>query len=264
MFEYNRVNMDAVKEFSKKYYDDLTAPMDDMWEHGIIPKGDYYEIVSDKRIGYFVLDNNSALLQFYVRKTYGDVLSQVFKDCLKNYSIEHALVSTYDPIFLSLCMEESRNIEINSILYRGINTGIIKKPLDAIEAIYAHESDFDAVIKYHEDKVDITGEWLLEYCRNLISKGGLVLYKIGADIIGTGEMRVSISSPEFCNVGMTVDKDLRRKGIGSYILSDIKVMANEKSLKVICSTSIDNVASQKTILKSGFFPYNRILDVQFK
>lgn len=263
MFEYNKVNIETVKGLSEKYYDNLTAPMDDMWEHGIIPKGDYYEIVNGQRIGYFVLDNNHAMLQFYIKKASRQILGQVFKHILETFHVEHALVSTYDPIFLSLCIEESQTIEINSILYRGINTETIEKPLASIEVTNAVAEDFDSVIKYHEEKVDISGEWLIEYCKNLIGNNGLFLYKSDNEIIGTGEIRVSLSSPAYCNVGMTVAKDYRNKGIGSFILSDLKVNAQSRELKVICSTSIDNIASQKTILKSGFFPYNRILDVRF-
>jgi len=263
MFSYNKVSSKDVEDMRMKYYKNLTAPMDDMWEHGIIPKGDYYEIVHEHRIGYFVLDDKKAILQFYLEHESRYNLDTIFQDVLKKFNIEHALVSTYDPIFLSLCMEESKGVEINSILYRGINTELVAKPIETMVSLYAVQEDFQRVIDYHEQKAGFHGVWLREYCKNLILKRELILYMIGDEIIGTGEMRHSLSSPEYCNVGMTVASDYRRKGIGSYILSDLKELAKQAELKVICSTSSDNIASQKTILKSGFFPYNRILDVRF-
>ena len=72
------------------------------------------------------------------------------------------------------------------------------------------------------------------------------------------------SAEGFANVGMTVSADYRRRGLGRYILTTMRRLANEKELKAICSTDNNNTASYNTNLKSGFVCYHRIEERSFQ
>ncbi len=246
------------------YYKNVIAPMDDMWELGIIPKGDFYTIVNGNILGYFVVDADNNLLQFFFKEECASEASNIFEFIKKRKMINKAFVSTYEPRYLSLCLDKNDGVDINSMLYTEMKAIEVKKPLESIVAELAKIEDLDEILAYHKDKVGIDGDWLIEYCKKLIPEQGLILFKVRNEIIGTGEMRPSYSSESYANLGMTVSKIYRNKNIGTYILSQMRILANKKGLVAICSTTKENIASQKAIEKSGFYPYHRVLTIKLK
>lgn len=237
--------------------------MDDMWESDIIPKGDFYTIEKEYVLGYFVVDVNNNLLQFFIKEEYESKAESVFDYVKKQKKLCKAFVSTYEPRYLSLCLDDNDGVEINSFVYTQTKAIEFKKPLESIISKLAVIEDLDEILAYNKDKVDIDGDWIIDYYNNLISNRGLILYRIKNEIVRTGEMRPSQSSKSYANLGMSVSKDYRKKNMGAYILTQMRILANKNGLKAICSTSKENIASQRTIEKSGFYPYHRILTVKW-
>ncbi|WP_342305207.1 GNAT family N-acetyltransferase [Methanolobus sp. ZRKC5] len=259
MFQINKIDKESIKELTDAYYTNITAPMDDMWESGIIPDGDFYTIEREDVLGYFVVDADNTLMQFFIKGEYENEAPNIFEFIKDQKKINKAFVSTYEPRYLSLCLDKNYGVEINSILYTEMKAVEFKKPLESISSEFAKMEELDETLAYFKDKVGIEGDWLVAYLKYVISDQRIVLFKVGNEIIGTGEMRPSHSSESYANIGVTVSKDYRKKNIGTYILSHMRILANEKGLKAICSTTIDNIASQRTIEKSGFGSYHRIL-----
>ena len=264
MYNVKKIDKECIKKMRDSYYKNVTAPMDDMWELGIIGKGDFYTIEKEAVLGYFVVDADNNLLQFFLKEEYEKCALNIFEFIKKKKEINQAFVSTYEPRYLSLCLDKNDGVEINSMLYTQMKTIEFKNPLKGISSELAKKENLDEILVYHREKVDIEGDWLIEYCKTLIAYNGLILFKIGNKIIGTGEMRPSYSSKSYANIGMTVSKNYRKQSIGTYILTQMRILANKKGLKAICSTSKENIASQRTIEKSGFYPYHRVLTVKLR
>lgn len=262
MYKIKKVKKQSIVEMTELYHQYVTAPMDDMWELGIIANGDFYTIAKENAIGYFVVDTDNTLLQFFIKGEYECDETGAFRFILREKRIHQAYVSTYEPKYLMLCLDNNNDIKINSFLYAEKNLLEFKKPLNAIHSELAQMEHLDKIIVYNRTKAGVDGDWLVGYCKELITKQGLMLYKIGNEIIGTGEIRPDHRGKPYANIGMTVSKDYRRQDIGTYILSQMRILANKKDLKAICSTTKENIASQHTILKSGFLPYHRILTVK--
>lgn len=119
-------------------------------------------------------------------------------------------------------------------------------PFDGIKISLAIMDEFDQVISYFAE-IGMTGEWLMSYLTERITKSELVLFRYNGKIIGTGESRPSISSKDYANIGMTVSTDYRRRGLGTYIISQIRKMTNENGYKAICSTDKTNIGCTLTI-----------------
>lgn len=262
MYNIKKVNMEDVRYMNDNYYKYISAPMDDMWELGIIAKGNYY-LIGDN-IGYFVLGNENALLQFHIEASHLNLSRDLFLDILDKFDITNAFVSTYEPMYLALCLDNSISVKTEAYLYIENENVVIEKPMKELESSVATLADLKDIVRYHKDKVDIEGDWLQGYLEMLISNKSLMLYKINGDMVGTGEMRESAKNKNFANLGMTVSKDYRKKSVGSYILSSIRVIANDKGLETICGTDVRNEASQRTIMKCGYYPYHRVLKIVFK
>jgi len=243
------------------YYKNLTAPMDDMWEEGYFPACDYYIIKSDINCGYFALDNEGVLLVFHVEdKKTADV---IFDYIMTHKNIQKAYVSTYDPIFYSQCLRYKSSISVNTLLYKQSKKISMPAPFDNIVVIHADKTELDNTARFFREKVDINGDWIEPYLAKLIHNDGLILFKYNDHIIGTGGIRPSISSKGYANIGMTVSKDYRKRGLASYIICTITEICNKNNYQTICSTTNDNIGSQKTLTKCGYESYHHIYTVYF-
>lgn len=135
-------------------------------------------------------------------------------------------------------------------------------PFDGIVMEKPNIENLNEILSYFEG-IGMTGDWLIYYMTQRINESGIMLFRYYGEIIGTGEVRPSISSDGYANIGMTVAANYRRRGLGSYILSSIRRITNERGYKAVCSTSNDNVASFNTITKSGFVCYHIINKIIF-
>ncbi|MCK8061172.1 MULTISPECIES: GNAT family N-acetyltransferase [unclassified Fusibacter] len=244
-----------------EYYKALTAPLDDMWELGIIAKANYFKMVGDEVFGYLVLDDQKSLLQFYVCPEFINCSSELFNEARMRLGFEKAYACTYEPWYLSICLDRATQVTVNSIMYEdALKENQLVMP-DGLSEVLALSSDLDAALTYTDQKVEIAGDWLIPYYDMLVDSKGLYLYYMQDEIVGTGEIRQSKTSHQTANLGMTVSKDHRKKGLGTLILSRMKALAYERGLAPVCSTSIDNVGSQNTIMKAGFTARNRVLEI---
>ena len=117
MYTIVKTQKEHLEEYRKDYFDDVIAPMDDMWELGIIAKGDFYEIFADVSVGYFVVCSENTLLQLYIKKEYRCDGKHIIKNIINKKEIKKANVSTYEPYYLSLVLDLNKNVTINALLY---------------------------------------------------------------------------------------------------------------------------------------------------
>jgi len=256
----NRTTRDNIIKFQNQYYQHILVPIDDYWEDGIIAKGTYYEIISQKPIGYLVVDDDKVLLQFYLYSS-REKTSEVFKFCIKTLQITDAIANTYEPDYLNLCLDQSNHHEIIALFYKDDCDISVNKPLPNLIEKVAELDDLDAAIIYSEVQ-GAPAEWLKIYYYHLIQKKSLYLYLLDNKIIASGELRPSKTSRNAANIGMTVSSQYRKLGLGSYILYRMKTLSKDMDLTPVCGTDVDNIASQKTILKCGFYPYHRALKIK--
>ncbi|MCM1990730.1 GNAT family N-acetyltransferase [Oceanirhabdus seepicola] len=263
--EIKRTTKEEINKTIQKYYEYLVEPMDDMWEKAIIGVSDYYRIIfQNNDAGYFCLDKDNVLLQFFIKDEFIGKSKEIFKYILEKYNIEKGYVNTIDTRNLPLFLDFNNEICTDTYLYKD-NCCIDRiNPIENIEIRIASNKQVEKVLEYHEDSLNMTGSWLKPYCIDIISKGELFLFTVDNEIIGTGERRISESKKEYANLGVTVSKKYRRKGLGSYILSYLKKDCYKHELRPICSTTMKNIGSQKAIENSGFYAYHRILEVMFK
>lgn len=263
MITINKVYRDSISSLIEKYNNKITVPFDDMWENMVLPSGSCYEIKETELIGYFIVDENDTLLQFYVDDNCRNRITEIFEFVLKEQNIKSAFVGTFESQYLALCLDKNAKVTIDTFLYKELKSTEIQVPVEAINIEQASINDYAAILEFCENKVGLSGDWMKPYYQNLLPQGSVYLFKIGDEIIGVGELRPSNSSIEFANLGMMVSKDFRKQNIGTYIMNQMKLRANKKGLIGICSTTFDNIASQKAIQKSGFYAYHRILKVEF-
>lgn len=258
MYNYVQVKTNQIYPFINGYYETLLAPMDDMWEDSILPKSTYYRIDEEETIGFFAIDDENIMTQFYITDLKHE---DVFIDILKYFHIKKAYVSTYDPIFKAVSDKFKLAAVSHTLLFKQVHEPI-KENTFSIESHVAMIHELEEVINYYE-RNDLGGAWLPAYIQTLIDNETLILFKKDNQIIASGEYRVSQSNRVFANIGMSVDSNHRSRGIGSYVLAYMRDHCNLKGYETICSTSADNKASKKCIEACGFVNYHTIYDVWF-
>jgi hypothetical protein len=249
MIHTTKIDKSEVGELTKNYYTNIDTPLDDMWENAIIPSADFYTISDEHIIGYFAVDATNTMLQFHLKDGFKHLYANAFEQVLEKHKIISALVATYEPEYLSLCLDNSMKSKLDTILYHQDGSIDITLPMKGLSMDIATIAQLDEVIAFCTNKVGMEGEWMRHYFKAILPKNSVYLFKYNGNIVGAGEMRPSESSPVYANVGVMVSKKFRGKNLGSYILSQMKMVANAKGLKTICSTTVDNIASQKAILK---------------
>ena len=129
--------------------------------------------------------------------------------------------------------------------------------------VEADELSRIAEIQRHSLDAD-PGEWLDGYLENLIARKELYALRENGEILATGEIRVSDSQPPFADLGVITRRQFRGRGVAAYLLGRLADQCLERKLRPICSTTVDNIASQRAIAKAGFLARHRLLEVQLR
>lgn len=240
---------DTIKTYRKEWYKSLIGPLDGMWESLHIPSAATHLIqLKKKEIGYCCIDKDKSLLQLYLNKSNRHLTADAVKALIEADKITSALMSSIEIVSFNACLCHASRLEKDTYnyVYAAQNANIpqlelraaTSKDIDAAKAFFKSAADFDDHFGYGE---------------NLINRKELFLYEEGGSILASGECRLSDTQPQYADLGMIVQKSQRGKGLGTKMLNTLASLAESKKRIPICSTTVDNIGSQKAIAKAGFF-----------
>jgi RimJ/RimL family protein N-acetyltransferase len=87
------------------------------------------------------------------------------------------------------------------------------------------------------------GEWQLELDGTAVGKGGLLFHY----------------NPPYGDVWMDVAEPHRRRGLGAWLVQELKRECHELGAVLAARCSPDNLASRQTLQKAGFVPRGHVL-----
>ncbi len=241
------------------------VPVDGMWEAFATMSRHWVIRSAGKRAGYFCVDDDGQLLQFYLEEPFEQHAAEFFAAVVARDEVEGAMVSTADPLFLGLCLDLHQQVRVHTYLYQDHHHGesafaeAAEASLDVVEA-----GELATIVELQRDSLDQDlGDWLVGYLENLIARRELYALRLGGEIAGTGEARVSDSQPPFVDLGVITMRRHRGRGVASHVLWRLKQLCYDRELVPICSTTVDNVAARRAIARAGFVSRHRILEVAF-
>jgi len=265
MLEFHKIeSADEKHDLNECYIKSLVAPMDGMWQT-IIANSDYRKITHNgQEVGYFCSDSDMRLLRLEIFNEFKNEAHFIFSMILDNWGITSAITSTVEPFYLSLCLDFQKQISINSYLFRDHKT--IQASLSEFDDLVFRLADkrkLDELECFYRENVGGEGSWIRKFLEQRISLKELFVLIGNQTLLGTGECIVSRKHPPYADVGMVVSKAYRGKGIGTYLLSELKFYCESVDLEPICSCTKENIASRRAIQKAGFISGHRILDITF-
>ena len=125
MMQIKPVNgSERLSELKRQYVEQKTAPLDGMWLCGFAPMATHYGFFEgDELVGFFCLNDDGYLLQFYVCPSCGDESAELFETILNSGGspfgkINGAFASTAEPQYLSLCLDSFPVFNVNALMYQ--------------------------------------------------------------------------------------------------------------------------------------------------
>jgi len=253
---------EEIINYRKQLYKGFTAPLDGMWEALFIANSNSYLIKNEmEEIGYCCIDQDKSLNQLFLKDSHRYLMKTIVAELINTNMIVSAHLNSIALTLFNTCLLFSKSIEANTINYTFSSEQEKIVNTDILNLNKASNNDGDRIRAFFKEEIGFDDSF--GYTDNLIKRGEIYVVEEGDEIIATGECRLSDSQPKYADVGMVVKKTGRKKGLGTKMLSELINIALEKKRKPICSTTIDNIASQKAIERAGFYNSHTIFKIDF-
>ena len=248
--------------YRKQLYTSFIAPLDGMWEVLYIANATCYLIKRDgEEIGYCCIDEDKSLNQIFLIATHQYLMNAVVAELINTSMIVSAHLSSIAPTSFNTCLFFAKSIQANTINYAFSSAQEKRVGTEILNLNTASIHDGDKIRDFFKKEIDFDDSF--GYTDNLIQRGEIYVVEEGNEIIATGECRLSDSQPKYADIGMVVKQNNRKKGLGTNVLSELVKISKEKKRIPICSTTVENVASQKAIERAGFYNSHTIFKIDF-
>ncbi len=233
-----------------------------MWERAVIAHAVWWEIRDHQQhAGHFCIDSNNYLLRFHLVDPYLGRAQEIFRWILATYDIQHAIASTIEPLYFSLCLDVQERMTPHSYLFRDSARGEPAPDFGENTFRSAAQSEFDDLAHFYRANTEGSGEWIEDFLHEHLDRGELYVVHDRQTLVATGECIPSQQQPPYADLGMVVGRSHRGRGLGSLMLRQLKQRCYEAGWKPICSCAADNLASKKAIEKAGFISDQRMVTV---
>lgn len=97
-----------------------------MWHFGFVPMSTHYGFYEDNDlVGYCCINDDGYMLQFYLSQAAEIQAKDLFTLIAEQNStvigsIKGAFVSTAEPAYLSLCLDNSSSFKVNALMYQQV------------------------------------------------------------------------------------------------------------------------------------------------
>lgn len=265
----NIESFDELSELKKEYFKKTTSPLDGMWHFGFVPMSKHFGFyINNTLVGFCCINNDGYLLQFHLETNSETSANALFTSIAEQNSkvigeVKGAFVSTAEPHYMSLCLDNSSVFKVNALMYLQDSKMSINQK-DSVEMEVATEQQLAEYVQFSATNIDAPEQWLNSYYGKLIKRKELLGYHKGEQLLAVGECRLFDEyQTEYADLGMIVDQSMRGQGIAKNVLQFLTTHASSKGLQSICSTESNNIGAQKAISSAGFVSTNRIVQFEF-
>jgi len=251
-----KTTIDRIKKFRTDYLNSLPE-FQELFLEIMINNSDCYLLQIDSReIGYAIRNNSGVLIEFYVTDKYLRESNGFFRQLIKELSITEIYCKSFDSLLLSNCLLSSLPYSVIGVMYRDYVEPLIKVDL-ALIMEKATLLTVGLLMRQDNSIKELfeTEQQLTDFIQN---ENVFMFYK-NDELIGCGMVIRTNQDWDYCDLGVWVNPSKRGNGFGSQIILNLREFALKNNMKPSCGCAIGNLASQKTIEKSGFVSrYNLI------
>jgi len=147
-------------------------------------------------------------------------------------------VQTSDPLSTTMCLTFARDIGTERVVFRDHVT----TTLTLADGTFRRVTPIEEIQTAIADRQG-GGEWVVELGGVVVARGGMLFHY----------------NVPYADVHMHVDESSRRRGIGSYLVQELKRACYEMGAIPCARCATSNGASRRTLQKAGFVPFAHIL-----
>jgi len=201
--------------------------------------------IGDAPVGYGSLavsgpwKEKPTLYEFHVLRQHRSRAFDLF-EALRSASGAVAIeTQSNDPQLTIMLHAYGRNVISEAILFEdGITTSLAPPPGCALRRRV--EEDSGRMFTHHAEPV---GDWLIDADGAIAATGGILYHY----------------NRPYGDIYMEVAEPFRRRGIGAYLVQELKRVCYEGGSVPAARTGTDNLPSRQTLQKAGFVPCGHIL-----
>lgn len=253
---------DGIQQVRDGYLRTLIAPMDGMWERAVIAHATFWEIRDrERQAGYFCIGPDGVLLRFHLWQDYRDRAQEIFHWIISTYGIQCAIASTIEPPYLSLCLDVQSSIVLHSYLFRDHTRVELSSGLSSGSFRKAEKQELDDIAHFYLANTEGPGEWIEAFLHERLARAELFVLCDQQTVVATGECIPSQRQAPYADLGMVVAQAYCGRGLGSFMLTQLKNHCYQAGWQPICSCAVANRASKRAIEKAGFISEQRMMEI---
>lgn len=217
----------------------------------------YYKIkMNSAWVGYFCVNSERILWEFYLVKSALIYSQQVFKFLIDMNYIVAAECKSFDSLLMSLCFDFHKKAACSAYLFRD-DTDVSHSLSTIVDINFrlATQEDFSSILK-------MSGDFFHNLEENIMKEEVFVFYS-NNELLGAGSCKKICDSMNYYDIGMVVTEDHRNKGIGTFIIIKLREYCYNNNRIPVCGCWYFNHASKKTLEKAGFITRHRIIRFEF-
>lgn len=197
----------------------------------------------DQVIGYGLVggvraDPKDTIVEYYVFPDHRGAALPLFRQLIQVSAAKLIEVQTNDRLLTLMLFDCARNIASEVILFHDGFTTHLQLPGGVFRKSSAADSS-----DLFEHKHEPVGDYVIEMSNSIVATGGYLCHY----------------NPPYGDIYMEVAEPFRRRGVGSFLIQELKRMCYENGKLPAARTSIHNTASRASMQKAGLMPCARVL-----
>ena len=254
---FKESNTSELNTLILQYVNSLSSPIDSFLEDHILDSVFYKIMINNCIEGYFAVHNNQLLTQFYLNLPYYKDSQDIFRNVIKEHSVQSIFVPTCDELFLSLVLDQEYPISNQAYFFSDTKEDF------PTEKLYM-EGEFNlATISDNEKIIDISQDFFNNLDER-IAKGEIFTFFKDNILLGVGIVEKSKLLSGYASVGMFTNENYRKLGIGRTIIYNLKKWCYDNQLIPICGCWYYNTLSKQTIESANMVTKTRLLNAKVR
>ena len=250
-----------LESFRNEYFKSLSL-YQELYLELMVPNSDIFLLIdNNNEAGYVIVTTEGKLIEFFLRDQYIPNCVGFFNMVIRELSVKSILCKSFDYLLLNCCLLNNYSYSVIGVLYRYFHDNGSKSNPE-IKANLADELSVNLIMQHNDCMDEIFDNE--DYLRHFINNDNVYLFFKDSVFIGCGTLIQTHADWQFCDLGVWVNSNYRKQGIGTHIISFLRLQAITKNLIPSCGCAIDNIASQKTIERSGFISKHKLIEFKLK
>jgi len=178
-------------------------------------------------------------MELYVAPENRDLVVPIGRALISETRTTHLEAQNNMPLMYGMLLELGQNVTEESILFEDTR----ETSLPADGAIFRSRSEKDSIFEHFREPI---GDWVIELDRRVVATGGYFCHY----------------NPPYGDIFMEVHEPYRRRGLGSYLVQELKRVARYAGKTPAARCDPQNIASRNTLERAGFTPCGKMLSAE--